>query len=179
MRFRDVSQAVSFADEILNRPTVKSAHSVLTGVRGKGQDIDEVRDTAHTISLELANIDDKAASLVYRYLHGKGTMRILSEATMLISRRWLKTNNDDEFKDMPAYIIRSITLAIIKQEREVVRGGNRSFAKIGRLVGVKDGKAFRRQYRDLVISIREDIFSMVESAERHMTLKLTELDLFE
>lgn len=181
MKFRNVSHAVGFAEEILNRPVVKSAHSVLDNVGGQGQDINEIRDVAHTISAMLANLGDATASQVYRFIHGKGSLHQLSLATMGLSRNVIAEGLTVAGRThvLPDHEVRSVVLATLKLEREVERGAKRTFAKIGRMVGLNDGRKFRMKYRDVVLKVRVEMERLVSVVEREMTPTLAELDLFD
>lgn len=183
MYFTSPAEAVSFAEEILNRPVMKTMMQVINTPPGRGGDVDSVRDLAHTISEKLSQIEQDespTAGKVFRYLFGKGDNEQLIRATMAVSRELLAESESPKGAnvDMPDYQLRSLVLAILKQTRQVEQGrGSKSFAWIGRQVGYTDQRMFRRKFRELVSHIRENIERNTQIAEYRLEYRLKEVEI--
>lgn len=182
MQFSSPAEAVSFAEEILNRPVIKSMMGIIDTPAGKGGDIDSIRDLAHTISTRLAlieQLESPAAGKVFRYLFGKGDNEQLARATMAVSRELLLESDQPGIpSELPDYYLRSLVLAILKQTRNVESGkGVKSFAWVGKQVGYDDARMFRRKHRELVSYIRENIERNTQIAEYRLEYRLKEVGI--
>jgi len=172
--FDNAPSAVAWADQVLTR---RHPVGTLAAFFSKtGMDREVIEETALTVSTCLAGITPKISGTMYRYTYGHTDIEqekfILYEIMGGIGQKY------PNFAAEKLCVLAIATIRAIRRQKR--RGENRiNIRKLCNSIHMKRQWFYKRGYSWVHNDLRERAEQWIDSAERDLTIKLSDINLFD
>ena len=163
--FKSAAEAVQFADGLLHGDADKHK-TIFRDMRKRRGNVSysDLKDLAHSISIELAKINTTAGRL-YRHIHGRNT-QVLELQSQLARAAWHGPGDGPVASRKTIAQARDLALLVLADARLRARGG-KGVAFIDFKIGMRcdNDKQFFRQWGDERQRMRDEINRLMTQAE--------------